>query len=648
MFRLGLLLLLQAIVAPPPPPVFRNVTVVASATVTAGGYRYAYTVTNPQSNTLDYKVHLAMEDAYPPTAVEGPSPCESTLLARHREASWIHCGDAATPGHTLTGLALVSPRPPTVVDAVVEGWIWDYVNSQPGGGDAVTEEDAQEWQSQATLRIPTLGPTPVEVGTFAHWDRWAADLARAGQFGWFSDAALLASVQANVVAARQALVAHNATASLAALQAVIGAMQASTSAQRTSEGLALALLNAQALAPIVAAKQPPLVEGVLTVTPASATHTVGESHTVTGAFINRVNGAPLARWPASVRVTKGPHTSAVHCVVCDDHGSFSYTFQGVREGDDEITVNAGPKRAGTLAPMAEGTGAPMNAAPVAPTAVETACMFNIAATAVVGVHWEGGPDLAVRTFSPPLLKSAPGNEFFVREQTTNLGTLPAPPSVTRYYLTDQALVDPATARVFGERVVPELAPRAGSLVERVVFHVPTDLAPGNYHLAACADADHAIVEINEDNNCSSVNVLAHLGIAMMEYHNQPPDCSRAKAEPDVLWPANHRLVEIAITGVTDPDGDPVTITVTGNTQDEPTNGVGDGDTAPDGFGVGTSKAQVRAERSGTGNGRVYAISFKAEDGKGGACTGVVKVSVPHDRGKGSVAVDDGQSFDSTR
>ena len=70
-------------------------------------------------------------------------------------------------------------------------------------------------------------------------------------------------------------------------------------------------------------------------------------------------------------------------------------------------------------------------------------------------------------------------------------------------------------------------------------------------------------------------------------------------------------------------------------------------TSPDGFGVGTPQAQVRAERSGTGNGRVYAITFKADDGKGGTCTATVNVVVPHDQGGSIVPIDDGQNFDST-
>ena len=104
-------------------------------------------------------------------------------------------------------------------------------------------------------------------------------------------------------------------------------------------------------------------------------------------------------------------------------------------------------------------------------------------------------------------------------------------------------------------------------------------------------------------------------------------------------------MDVNIVGVSDPDGDPVTITITGITQDEPLDDTGDGNFEPDGAGVNTSTAQVRAERSGNGNGRVYEISFTASDGQGGECSSSVQVCVPHD--KKDDCVDDGQNFDST-
>ena len=73
-------------------------------------------------------------------------------------------------------------------------------------------------------------------------------------------------------------------------------------------------------------------------------------------------------------------------------------------------------------------------------------------------------------------------------------------------------------------------------------------------------------------------------------------------------------------------------------------------TCPDAEGVGTDVAIVRAERSGSkkvpGDGRVYHVSFTADDGQGGECSGTVTVCVPHDQRPGHVCVDQGPLFDS--
>ena len=94
---------------------------------------------------------------------------------------------------------------------------------------------------------------------------------------------------------------------------------------------------------------------------------------------------------------------------------------------------------------------------------------------------------------------------------------------------------------------------------------------------------------------------------------------------------------------------PVKVTLI--TQDEPTNTQGDGNTPSDAAGIGTSTAQVRRERSGNkqvpGNGRMYHISFTGTDADGGQCTGVVKVGVPHDQGRGSTVIDGGPLYKST-
>jgi len=129
--------------------------------------------------------------------------------------------------------------------------------------------------------------------------------------------------------------------------------------------------------------------------------------------------------------------------------------------------------------------------------------------------------------------------------------------------------------------------------------------------------------------------------------NDPPACGLAQASPAILWPPNHKMVSISITGVSDSNSDPVTITTTAVTQDEPVNGLGDGDTAPDAV-IQGSTTLLRAERAGSGNGRVYRVRFTADDGQGGVCSGAVTVGVPKSMKPGESAIDDGQFYDSTQ
>jgi uncharacterized membrane protein len=124
--------------------------------------------------------------------------------------------------------------------------------------------------------------------------------------------------------------------------------------------------------------------------------------------------------------------------------------------------------------------------------------------------------------------------------------------------------------------------------------------------------------------------------------NQPPDCSKAAAKPATVWPPTFQFVSIKITGVSDPDGDPVKITATSVFQDEPVLQIN----------ATLVPLTVRADRNGggadggAGDGRVYHIAFTADDGQGNTCKGNVTVCVPHDQSSGG-CVDEGPLYDST-
>lgn len=129
--------------------------------------------------------------------------------------------------------------------------------------------------------------------------------------------------------------------------------------------------------------------------------------------------------------------------------------------------------------------------------------------------------------------------------------------------------------------------------------------------------------------------------------NDAPDVSSAAPSQARLWSPNHKMVPVTINGVTDIEGDTVTITITGIRQDEPTMSKENGDKSPDGTGVGTSTAELRAERFGKGDGRVYHIFFTASDGTDNT-NGEVVVFVPHDDDVTKPVVDQGPIYDSTQ
>jgi chitinase len=122
--------------------------------------------------------------------------------------------------------------------------------------------------------------------------------------------------------------------------------------------------------------------------------------------------------------------------------------------------------------------------------------------------------------------------------------------------------------------------------------------------------------------------------------NDPPLVSAAQPTIACIWPPDHKLVSVGIIGVSDPD-DNATITIDSVTQDEPTNGLGDGDTPVDAVINGDGTVLLRAERWGKGDGRVYHIHFTASDLEGNA-SGVVTVCVPRDRK--SIAIDGGEVY----
>ncbi|MCO5760393.1 MAG: hypothetical protein NHG36_02615, partial [Chromatiaceae bacterium] len=97
----------------------------------------------------------------------------------------------------------------------------------------------------------------------------------------------------------------------------------------------------------------------------------------------------------------------------------------------------------------------------------------------------------------------------------------------------------------------------------------------------------------------------------------------------VLWPADHRYVDVtAVVTASANQGPYPTVTLVAVTSNEPDNGANDGDTVNDILIVDDYHFKLRAERSGSGTGRIYTLTYQAEDDCGNTTTRSAGVSVP--------------------
>jgi len=116
----------------------------------------------------------------------------------------------------------------------------------------------------------------------------------------------------------------------------------------------------------------------------------------------------------------------------------------------------------------------------------------------------------------------------------------------------------------------------------------------------------------------------------------------ASVSPSVLWPPNHKMVLITRTVIISDNCDPNPVaeltSITMNEGDE-TNTydpnfdttVGDGNTMNDIQVDENGNIYLRAERSGTGTGRIYTITYTAIDASGNTATATATVTVPHNQ-----------------
>jgi predicted outer membrane repeat protein len=157
-------------------------------------------------------------------------------------------------------------------------------------------------------------------------------------------------------------------------------------------------------------------------------------------------------------------------------------------------------------------------------------------------------------------------------------------------------------------------------------------------------SDFGTYNIETTGSCNTATQSSTLTV------NSTPPTITLNGQNIELWPPNHSYHTITVTNLvasaSSCDG---TVTINSViidhvTSDEVENGNGDGNTSNDIIIACNRKSvQLRSERDGSGDGRVYTIYFKATDGLGHSTTVTAKVTVPKSQ-NGDASVDSGPHY----
>ena len=115
-----------------------------------------------------------------------------------------------------------------------------------------------------------------------------------------------------------------------------------------------------------------------------------------------------------------------------------------------------------------------------------------------------GGDLVVSAVTVPSNVGA-GSTIVVTDTTTNQGGGTVAASVTRFYLSKNAVLDASATLLAGGRAVPDLAAGTGSTGSTTLV-IPSSVVTGSYYFIVKADADSANVEALEGNNTAARSI----------------------------------------------------------------------------------------------------------------------------------------------
>ncbi|MDQ2070653.1 CARDB domain-containing protein [Natronospira bacteriovora] len=574
---------------------------------------------------------LVNSSAYTPVQTVPEPGWENTL---HPDVvSFFPSRDPGVPPGRLAGpFKIVSPAPPALRQVTIET-DWALMTE---AHDPTPEQVQAAWEVEKELRqeLISVAPFGVRPNSGLYLEKFLSDMGQLAEMGWCG-AAFTEAAHELVTAQREAIQSADYSAR-EPLTDFLDTLPNWEEVCSRREAFDLILYGVGAMRgqlpeePPSSSPPPPPAEPVYEIEPHVGRYYIGEEENLAVLARDAASGYdPIVGQDVVMTITQGPHQGLADISQTNEEGRATFSYEGYRVGEDVIRFE-----------YLELGMPPMGA--VANFDPEFLISHMIGETRVL---WRGGADLLVPFFSPPFIRWDGEQKIRFQDETENRGRLPVPETTTRYYISPDEHFR-HDVHVVGERRVPPLEAFSGHRGEAQWLALPSQLDAGDYYFRACADADDEVVETDEDNNCAT-NTMVLVAIPD-ETVPEPevPVCEALKADPETIWPPNHRMHAVNFT-VTHPGlGNEPTIVVTGIYQDEPLNDLGDGNFEPDGKGVGGSTAWVRAERSGLKRGRIYEVHLDAE-ANGVRCEGSVTVSVPHDRRPGGEAEDSGERYDST-
>lgn len=404
---------------------------------------------------------------------------------------WAAVANAAgiAPGQTLSGFNMVSYGSPTIRALTIQpDWALDL---GPTGGEPTDAQAIQASQIEQSLKLTVyvLGPSVynVDIGTLL--SQLAKDIATAVQLGWIPDATLAAQIQSQLQSA-QTLYGNEGPDyhTYTALKTALNTVTSAAPGKLTTDGnnlirLALSQVLSQVGSPSPRGppQPPPPTPKVTITTPVSRALNlpVGATATITASVVDVAHGGtPLANYDVPLQITSGPNAGTQMTLTSDANGTVTYSYSSQNTGVDAVSLLANVTPAAGVRPLIVVKN------PVADAA---------------SVVWNGGPDLVVSEFTPPVVNWAGQASLHLTDTTKNIGNVAEPPSTTQYFMSTQSPVDPTTAVLLGGRPVPTLQPGASNFYQ-LDLPVPSQFqAPGTYYLIACANGSRAVAETNYQN-----------------------------------------------------------------------------------------------------------------------------------------------------